>query len=163
VHVVDPDPVNELVPHESVLIDAAIGAELIATGSTVIDADLVIDPCVAVSLAVCADDTADAVAENATLVVPAGTVIDDGTVTALVLLAKLTTIPPLDASADKVTVQLSIAGPMMVELTHVNPDSEAVELEPFPWSFTVPEMLFELVVMAFTLSTPVESVVEAGL
>lgn len=161
-HVVDPDPVNELVPHESAPIDAAIGAELVVTGSTVIEADLDIDPCVAVSLVFCADATADAFAENDTLAVPAGIVIDAGTVTALLLLAILTTIPPLDASVDSVTVQLSIVGPIIVELMHVSPDNEAVELEPFPWSFIVPEMLFEVVVMPLTLSTPVESAVVAG-
>jgi len=132
VQVVDPEPVNELVPHESAANDAAIGAELAVFLSRVIEVDLEIDPCVAVSLTVCADDTADAFAENATLVVPAGIVIDAGTVTALLLLAILITIPPLDASVDNVTVQLSIAGAMIVALEHVSPDSEAVELAPFP-------------------------------
>lgn len=132
VQAVDPEPVKELVPHESAPIDAVSGAELEVVGLTLIEVDLELDPWLAVNLALCRDDTADAFAENDTLAVPAGIVTDAGTVTTLLLLAMLTTIPPLDATADNVTVQLSIAGPMIVGLMQLNPEIEGVELAPFP-------------------------------
>lgn len=83
-------------------------------------------------VALCDDDTADAFAENFTLEVPPGTVSEDGTVTALLLLVRLTTIPPLDAIVESETVQLSVPGPTTDELAQVNAESDAVEFDPFP-------------------------------
>jgi hypothetical protein len=64
--------------------------------------------------------TADAVAVNPALVAPAGTVTADGTVTALLLLAKLTVRPPLPAAAFSVTVQGSAANPIRALLVQLS-------------------------------------------
>jgi hypothetical protein len=55
--------------------------------------------------------TEDAVAVNPALVAPAGTATVDGTVIALLLLARLTVRPPLPAAAFRVTVQASAVDP----------------------------------------------------
>ena len=70
----------------------------------------------AVSVTVCALDTADTVAEKLALLAPAATFTDAGTVTAVLLLARLTENPPLAAAALRVTVQASDPAPVMVEL-----------------------------------------------
>jgi hypothetical protein len=64
--------------------------------------------------------TDDAVAVNPALVAPAGTVTADGTVTALLLLARLTARPPLPAAAFSVTVQVSAADPNRALLAQLN-------------------------------------------
>lgn len=58
---------------------------------------------------------------NAALVVPAGTVTDAGTVTALLLLDKLTTSPPVGAPTFSVTVQASVPAPVIELLVQVIP------------------------------------------
>lgn len=63
---------------------------------------------VAVNVAVWVVVTAVTVAEKAPLVDPAGTVTDAGTVTALLLLARVTANPPAGAAALSVTVQASV-------------------------------------------------------
>ena len=72
-------------------------------------------------------------------------------------------IPLLGATADSVTVQLSVAGPVTDALAHVSPDSAAPELEPLPCSFTVPDTVAVELVVALTVNSPVESVVDPGL
>src|ERR1700683_5267412 len=64
--------------------------------------------------------TEDALAVNPALAAPAGTVTEDGTVTALLLLARLTTRPPLPAAALRVTVQVSAADPIRALLLQLN-------------------------------------------
>jgi hypothetical protein len=66
---------------------------------------------VAVSVTISAMLTEDAVAVNPALAAPAGTMTADGTVTALLLLARLTARPPLPAAAFRVTVQESAPDP----------------------------------------------------
>ncbi len=56
--------------------------------------------------------TADAVAVKAAVVAPLGMVTDDGTVTALLLLARLTVRPPVFAGSVRVTVQASVVAPV---------------------------------------------------
>jgi hypothetical protein len=72
----------------------------------------------AVSVAVCAVVTADAVAVKAALVAPAATVTDAGTFTDELLLDRLTVEPPLDAAAVSVTVQASVAAPVSEPAVH---------------------------------------------
>jgi hypothetical protein len=72
-------------------------------------------PAPAVSVAVCAEVTAEAVAVNAALLAPAATVTVAGTVTAELLLARLTLIPPLGAAPFSVTVQESLDAPVIEE------------------------------------------------
>jgi hypothetical protein len=69
----------------------------------------------AVSVAVCAVETAEEVAVKLALVAPAATVTDAGTVTAELLLAKATVNPPA-AAAFRVTVQASVCAPVMEEV-----------------------------------------------
>ena len=70
-------------------------------------------PVVAVRTADCALVTASTVAVKVALVAVAGTVTEAGTVTALLLLARVTTVPPLGAEPDKLTVQESPNAPVM--------------------------------------------------
>jgi hypothetical protein len=74
----------------------------------------------AVTLTVCAAVTAETVAENPTLEELAGTVTIDGTVTAELLLARLRSTPPLPAGPFSVTVQESVAAPVIEEVAQVS-------------------------------------------
>ena len=80
----------------------------------------------AVNVAVCAVVTVVAVAVKLALVAPAATVTVDGTVTAELLLARLTANPPLGAVALNATVQVSVPAPVMVPLAQLNEDILAV-------------------------------------
>jgi hypothetical protein len=70
-------------------------------------------PAVAVSVTVCVLLTEAALAVNVATVAVAGTVIEDGTVTELLLLARLTLRPPVGAAPDRLTVQASASDPVM--------------------------------------------------
>lgn len=76
-------------------------------------------PAEAVSVTDCEVETAAAVAVKAALVAPAATVTEEGTVTALLLLERATDRPPLPAAAVSVTVQESVAAPVMELLAQV--------------------------------------------
>jgi hypothetical protein len=67
----------------------------------------------AVSVTVCVDPTGDTVAVNPALVALAGTITVAGTVTAALLLDRLTFIPFFGAAARSVTVQASVPEPVM--------------------------------------------------
>jgi len=69
-------------------------------------------PEVAVKVAVVAVLTAVTVAEKLAVVVPADTVTEAGTVTALLLLASVTACPLVGAAELSVTVQLSVPAPV---------------------------------------------------
>jgi hypothetical protein len=73
-------------------------------------------PALAVSVAVCAVLTVETVAVNPALVAFAGTVTVAGTATAALLLDRLTTSPPLGATAFSDTVQASEPEPVMEAL-----------------------------------------------
>lgn len=118
-------------------------------------------------MALCAVETADAVAMKPALVAPLETVTDAGTVTAPLLLDKLTTSPPLPAAALRSTVHPSLPGPL-TELSLQ--DSElsvgAVEpvetaAEPLPCNLTFSDGL-ELELLE-TVNCPVESPLAFGL
>jgi hypothetical protein len=70
-------------------------------------------PALAVSVTACAVVTDDTVAVNPALVAFAATVTEAGTVTAALLLARLTVKPPVPAAALSVTVQLSLPAPVI--------------------------------------------------
>ena len=78
-------------------------------------------PAVAVRMAVCAVATATAVAVKLALDAAAGTVTDAGTVTLVLLLARVTGNPPAAATALSVTVQAATPGEPMLAGVHVNP------------------------------------------
>lgn len=73
----------------------------------------------AVSVAACAEGTEATVAVKTALVALLETVTVDGTVTAALLLARLTTSPPLGAAALNVTVQLSVLLPVIEVLAQL--------------------------------------------
>ena len=157
-HVVVPAPVNELLPHEKALI---VGANGDADPPRLMEVVFEIDPWVAVSVAVCAEVTAETLAGKLALDAPEGTETEAGTSTALLLLAMLTDMPLFPAGALNFTVHVSEPAPVINELVQLSAASEGEE-DPLPWSFTVPPRLPEEPVLAATLSWPIESVVEPG-
>jgi hypothetical protein len=92
----------------------------------------VLPPAVAVRVAVCVEETAEAAALNVTLVAPAATVAVDGTVSALLLLARFTVSPLLPAAAVSVTVQASVAAPVSDALVQDKPLSVPGAVVPVP-------------------------------
>lgn len=160
VHVVVPAPVNELLPHESALIEGVNGD---ADPLRLIDAVFETVPCVAVSVAVCDDATVDTVAAKLALVAPEGTDTETGTDTALLLLASWTSMPPLGATSLNVTVQGSVPAPIMDEFVQLSPVSDGPnEAEPLPCSLTRLATATTSLVLALTLSWPVVSVAAPG-
>jgi hypothetical protein len=78
-------------------------------------------PAFAVSVTAWAVVTEAAETVNAATLVPAATVMLDGSVTAALLLARLIAIPPLAAEVLSVTRQLSVAAPVKDALEQPNP------------------------------------------
>jgi len=94
-------------------------------------------PALAVNVAVSDVLTAVTAAVKLALVAPAATVTVDGTVTALLLLARFTATPPLPAAEFNVTVHESDAAPVNELLAQANPLSTGVlAVVPFPLSVT---------------------------
>ena len=83
-------------------------------------------PALAVRVTSAPEVTVETVAEKLALVAPEATVTDAGTVTALLLLTKLTAKPPLSAAAFSVTVQLSAPEPVIDPLAQLSPASTGV-------------------------------------
>ena len=103
-------------------------------------------PVVAVSVADCAVVTEATLAVNTAVVAVAGTVIEPGTVTELLLLASPTATPPLGAVPDKVTVQESARVPVMEVLEQESPLTVGTEELPAPLRLTVAvEAVLEIV------------------
>lgn len=75
-------------------------------------------PVLAVRVATCCAPTDETLTVKAALVRPAGTVTEVGTATAALLLARLTTKPPLAAAEFKVAVQASVPAPIIVAFAH---------------------------------------------
>jgi hypothetical protein len=100
-----------------VALTPSVGVEAPSCRAKVSDTEFAL----AVRVTVAAVLTAVAVAEKLALVAPEATVTDAGTVTALLLLARLTANPLLAAAAFSVTVQLSVPAPVIEPLAHVNP------------------------------------------
>ncbi len=160
VHVVVVAPVKELPPHDSALIESVRGDP---EGLKLIVAVFEAVPCVAVSFAVCEVVTPDTVAAKLALVAPEGTDTEAGTITALLLLARLTAMPLLGAGAVNVTLQESVPAPIIDELAQLRLVNEADdEPNPLPCSFTEPGTFNFVLLIAVTLSSPVESVADPG-
>jgi hypothetical protein len=77
-------------------------------------------PALAVRVTVCAVLTEDTVAVNPAVFAPAATLTEAGTVTAVLLLARLTANPPEAAAVFNVTVQLSVPAPVIEPLVQLN-------------------------------------------
>ena len=80
----------------------------------------VTEPALAVKVTVSELLTAVTVAEKLALLAPDATVTEAGTVTAALLLARVTASPPLAAAAFKVTVQLSVPAPVIDPLLQLS-------------------------------------------
>jgi hypothetical protein len=78
-------------------------------------------PALAVSVAVCALETDETVAVKLPVVEPAATVTEEGTETAVLLLARLTAKPPVAAAELRVTEHASVPDPVMVPLVQETP------------------------------------------
>ncbi len=114
-------------------------------------------PALAVRVTVTAVLTEETVAVKLPVVAPDATVTLAGTVTALLLLARLTTNPPVAADAFNVTVQLSVPAPVIDPLVQLNPLSTGT---PFPLKpITVDVPLEELLVK---VSEPVAAPATVG-
>jgi hypothetical protein len=101
-----------------------------------------------VMVAVCAVVTAEAVAVKAAVVALPATVTDVGTLTALLLLLRLTVRPPLLAAEVRVTVQASVVAPVSEPLLQETALRAAVAC-PVPLMLTVavpPEVALLLMV-----------------
>jgi hypothetical protein len=127
---------------------------------------LVPPPDFAVKVAVCAVLTADIVAVKVAEVAPAATVTDDGTTTAVLLLARLTAWPPLPAAAFSVAVQVSVPAPVsdpLAQLRLLNTGCpvplrlivDVVPLDELLVSVTVPSTSPAAVGAKFTVSVAV--------
>lgn len=101
------------------------------------DADFDVPPEEAVKVAVCALVTAATLAENEALVAVAGTVIEAGTVIALLLLARDTLCPPVGAEPDRLTVQVSVRDPVMEVLAQDRALTVGATVVPVPLRLTV--------------------------
>ena len=97
-------------------------------------------PAVAVNVADSFEVTGEAFAVKFALLAPAATMIEPGTLTSELLLARLTANPPLRAAAFKVTLQLSATEPVIVELAQVTPLNTGT---PVPLSPTAIELPLE--------------------
>jgi hypothetical protein len=162
VQLVFPDPVKVFLPQVKELIE---GATVEPDPLSLIEVFFDTDPCVAVRVTVCEELTAAIVAVKGALCAPEATVTEPGTATALLLLARLTTNPPLGAAAVNVTVQLSLPAPLIEELEQLRVEREAVpEFEPFPCSLMVLDVVVVVreVLIVVRLSVAVESVVVFG-
>ena len=160
VQAVEPAPVNELLPHDKALTEGASGD---ADPLRLIDVVCEMVPAVAVSVTVCEVVKLDTVAAKLALVAPEGTDTEAGTVTTLLLLARVTDLPPLGAAELNVTWQLSVPAPIIEEFTQLTPVRVAdEELEPLPCNFTAPATSVFVLVVALTLSCAVESVADPG-
>jgi hypothetical protein len=111
-------------------------------------------PALAVKVTVCAVLTEETVAVKLALLAPAATVTEAGTVTAVLLLARLTVNPPLGAAAFSVTVQLSVPAPVMDPLAQVSALSAGT---PVPLRLTTADDPLEevLVMVSWPAAIPV--------
>jgi len=117
---------------------------------------------VAVRVTVCAELKEDTVAIKLELVALAATVTEAGTVTVLLLLERLTLIPPVGAGPLNATVHVTVPAPVIDALLQVNEfRATRFEVDPLPCSLTFAMVIVES--LAMTLNCPVASVPGLGL
>ncbi len=161
VHVSVPDPVID-----ALLQDRALSTDEVGVSATEFNCRAKICEAVpfeAVSITACAELTDDTVAVNSMLVELAGTVTEAGTITAPLLLERLTLSPPLGAELLNVTVHASVPDPVIDALLQdraLSVDTVEADASPLPCSFTLATT--ELDVRVMTLSCPVASVAAFG-
>jgi hypothetical protein len=101
------------------------------------ETDFDVDPVVAVRVTDCAVVTEATFAVNAALVAVAGTVTELGTVTAPLLLERLTLTPPVGAVPDRVTVHESAKAPVIEVLLQETALTVGAMAVPVPVRLTV--------------------------
>lgn len=101
------------------------------------DTDFDVLPAVAVTVAVCALVTVATFAVKVALVAVAGTVTEEGTITALLLLPRPTLTPPEGAAPDRLTVHKSASDPVIEVLLHETPLTVGITVLPVPLKPTV--------------------------
>ena len=160
VHTVVAAPVNALLAQDRALTEGVSGD--VAPLRLIVVVFLTL-PWLAVRVTTCEGVTADMFAVKLALVAPEGTATEAGTVTTPLLLARPTVRPLPGAGALNVNLQLSVPATIIVVLAQLRPVREAEdELEPFPCSFTALATVRFVLVIAVTLSWPIESVADAG-
>jgi hypothetical protein len=102
-----------------------------------------IPPEAAVRVTACAVPTEDTLAVNPALDAFGGTVTADGTVTAPLLLDKLTLIPPLPAAEVSATVQATVPDPVIDPPLQERPLNAAGAAMPAPLRATIAELPVE--------------------
>ena len=115
-------------------------------------------PAVAVRVTDCAVEADEAVAVNVALVAPTATVTVDGTVTAELLLARLTLTALLAGATFSVTVHASVPAPVIDELAQLRPVSTGT---PMPLRLTAFVLFVEELLVIW--SCPVNSFAALGL
>jgi hypothetical protein len=110
-------------------------------------------PMLAVNVAACTVVTGKTLAVKVALLAPAGTVTDAGTVTALSLLARFTSRPPLAAVAFSVTVHVSLDAPVTDPFTQFSSVNTGT---PMPLRDTVDEDPFDalLAIVSWPVADP---------
>lgn len=143
------------VPNETLVLPT-VHAELPAPSCS--DVALLTPPAVAVMVAVCVVLTALAVAVNDALTEPAGTVVDAGTLTEVLLLARVTANPPLGAAAVSVTEHASDAAPVSDPLLHDTALSAACEVNCSAAVLLAPAAVAVIVAVCVVLTADVVAV-----
>jgi len=101
-------------------------------------------------------------AAKVALVEPEGTITEVGTLTALLLLARLTDNPEVGAGALTVTEQVSLPAPTIVDVEQLRPESEAM-VPAWPRNVIHPAVLLvDDLAIALTLSCAVTLVADVG-
>ena len=112
----------------------------------------------AVTATLCGTDTVTTVAVKVALVCPSGTLTVGGTVTDALLLDRPTVTPPLAAAAFKVTMQLSVPGPVITPLAQFTALGTGM---PVPLKLTAVEDPFDASLV--TVNCPVSAPAAPGL
>ena len=124
-------------PPNETLVALSVSAGVAAFSCSEIETACEELPVVAVSITDCALLAEATFAVKAALVAVAGTITEPGTVTALLLLARLTLTPPVGAEPDKLTVQVSASDPVMDVLPQETALKVGVAVVPVPLRLTV--------------------------
>lgn len=95
-------------------------------------------PALAVSIAVSAELAGEILAVKLALLAPAATITETGTFTSELLLERLTANPPLAAAAFNVTVQLSVAEPVIERFAQLIPLKTGTPVPLTPTTVAVP-------------------------
>lgn len=125
---VDDDPT--VTPEKAMLFELSVRAAFCPSSCSEKTFDS--PPVVAVRTAVSLDVTLTAVALKVPVVDPAATVTVAGTVTSLVLLVRVTAVPPVGAAALRVTVQASVPAPVRVAFVQVRELRAPAVVSPVP-------------------------------